>query len=78
VLGLSRASKSVILDGAGWQTKEDVYDAFFRCNGRAPVWHGRSFDALNDSMVGGSINQVEIPYRLLIKNDEGSAAGSSE
>ena len=34
----------------------------------APEWHGRNFDALNDSIATGSINQVEVPYRLVMKH----------
>jgi len=59
--------KELTLDGARWTTKDDVYDAFFRAVG-APDWHGRNFDALNDSIANGSINEVEIPYRLVLKN----------
>ena len=59
--------KELALDGAEWTTKDDVYDAFFRAVGE-PEWHGRNFDALNDSIATGSINEVEVPYRLVIKN----------
>ena len=72
--------KEVILDGAGWSTKDDVYDAFFRAVD-APEWHGRNFDALRDSIAGGSINQVEVPYRLVIKNYDkisGEAKGMAD
>jgi hypothetical protein len=34
----------------------------------APSWHGRNFDALNDSIANGEINKVEVPYRLVIIN----------
>jgi RNAse (barnase) inhibitor barstar len=34
----------------------------------APSWHGRNFDALNDSIATGSINEVEVPYALVITN----------
>ena len=34
----------------------------------APDWHGRNFDALRDNIAAGSINAVEVPYRLVIKN----------
>jgi RNAse (barnase) inhibitor barstar len=61
--------RELILNGAGWATKDDVYDAFFRAVG-APEWHGRNLDALADSIRGGSINQVEVPYRLVIKSYE--------
>jgi RNAse (barnase) inhibitor barstar len=59
--------KELTLDGACLTTKDDVYDAFFHAVG-APDWHGRSFDALNDSIANGSINRVESPYRLVLKN----------
>lgn len=59
--------KELVLNGAEWAAKDDVYDAFFRAVG-APEWHGRNLDALADSISGGSINQVEVPYRLVIEN----------
>jgi RNAse (barnase) inhibitor barstar len=49
------------------EAKDDLYDAFFRAVG-APEWHGRNLDALNDSIAIGSINEVEVPYRLVIRN----------
>ncbi len=55
------------MDGATWSSKDDIYDAFFRVVG-APSWHGRNFDALNDSIANGEINKVEVPYRLVIIN----------
>ncbi len=67
--------KDIILDGARWSTKDDVYDAFFRAAG-APEWHGRNFDALRDSIAGGSINQVEVPYCLVIKKSSEDRLGS--
>jgi RNAse (barnase) inhibitor barstar len=59
--------KELTLDGAGWRSKDDVYNAFFHAVG-APEWHGRNFDALNDSIANGSINEVEVPYRLVLMN----------
>jgi RNAse (barnase) inhibitor barstar len=59
--------RELTLNGADWATKADVYEAFFRVVG-APEWHGRNLDALADSIRGGSINQVEVPYRLVIKS----------
>jgi RNAse (barnase) inhibitor barstar len=61
--------KELMLNGADWATKDDVYGAFFRAVG-APEWHGRTLDALADSIRGGSINQVEVPYRLVIESYE--------
>ena len=59
--------RELVLNGAEWATKDDVYEAFFRAVG-APEWHGRNLDALADSISGGSINRVEVPYRLVIKS----------
>ncbi|HWW16855.1 MAG TPA: barstar family protein [Candidatus Dormibacteraeota bacterium] len=57
----------LIMDGVTWNGMDDVYDAFFRVVG-APDWHGRNFDALNDSISHGGINKIEVPYRLVILN----------
>ena len=59
--------KELILNGAEWKTGDDVYGSFFRAVG-APDWHGRNFDALRDSIGTGSVNAVEVPYRLVIQN----------
>jgi RNAse (barnase) inhibitor barstar len=55
------------LHSASDSGSDDVYDAFFRAVG-APKWHGRNFNALNDSIAAGSINAVKVPYRLVIKD----------
>ena len=39
--------RNLILDGASWGTKDDVYNAFFKVVG-APSWHGRNLDALGN------------------------------
>jgi RNAse (barnase) inhibitor barstar len=59
--------RELVLDGRGWTTDDDVYDAFFKAVG-APVWHGRNYNALNDRIAGGDINQVEVSYRIVISN----------
>jgi RNAse (barnase) inhibitor barstar len=59
--------RELVLNGADWATKDDVYNTFFHAVG-APEWHGRNLDALADSIAGGQINQVEVPYRLVIQN----------
>ena len=69
--------KELPLDGARWQKKDDVYTAFFHAVG-APDWHGRNLDALNDSIAGGSINQVEVPYRIVIKNYDKIGGGAKQ
>jgi hypothetical protein len=35
-------------------------------------------DALNDSIANGSINQIEVPYRLVIKNYDKIGAGAKQ
>jgi len=59
--------RELALDGTRWRTKDDLYDAFFAAVG-APSWHGRNLDALNDSIAAGSINAIEVPYRIVIRN----------
>lgn len=60
----------LVLDAEGWQIADDIYDAFFRAVG-APSWHGRNFNALNDSISTGNINKTEVPYRIIIRNAKG-------
>jgi RNAse (barnase) inhibitor barstar len=69
--------KELVLDGAVWSKADDVYDAFFRAVG-APEWHGRNFNALKDSIEGGRINDVEVPYRLVIENYASIGAGAKK
>jgi RNAse (barnase) inhibitor barstar len=67
--------KELVLDGSTWQTRDDVYDAFFKAVG-APDWHGRNFDALNDSIAAGDINKIEVPYRLIIRHYDSIGEGA--
>jgi Barstar (barnase inhibitor) len=55
------------MDGADWKSQDDICDSFFEAVG-APPWHGRNFDAQNDSIGAGQINKIEVPYRLVIRN----------
>jgi RNAse (barnase) inhibitor barstar len=57
----------LVLDATKWETNDDVYNSFFQAVG-APIWHGRNFDALRDSIITGSINRIEIPYRIIIEH----------
>ena len=66
---LDRSMKELLLDGSGWNTADDVYDAFFSAVG-APIWHGGNFNALNDSIASGRINAIELPYRIVITNHD--------
>jgi RNAse (barnase) inhibitor barstar len=69
--------RRIVLDCSGWQTGDDFYDAFFAAV-RAPSWHGRNFDALNDSICTGSINEIETPYLIVIKNIDKAASEARE
>ena len=69
--------RELIMDGANWNSMDDVYDAFFKAVG-APSWHGRNFDALNDSIGTDQINEIEVPYRLIIRNFDLIGAGAKK
>ncbi|MGD0911404.1 MAG: barstar family protein [Terracidiphilus sp.] len=70
-----REIPELILDAEGWTRKDDVYNAFFAAV-RSPNWHGRNRDALNDSISTGGINEVELPYRLVVHNATRAGAGA--
>jgi RNAse (barnase) inhibitor barstar len=55
------------LDTSPGKDVDDFYNAFFKAVG-AQEWHGRNFDALNDSIAHGRINEIEVPYRIVIRN----------
>ena len=55
------------LDARHWTSRDDFYDAFFSAVG-APQWHGRNLNALHDSIFTGQINDVEVPYRLVVEH----------
>ena len=57
----------ISLDASAWKSYDDIYSAFFEAVG-APQWHGRNFDALDESIGEGGINKIEIPYRIIIRN----------
>jgi hypothetical protein len=59
--------RELVLDGSGWSKPDDLYEAFFRAVG-APPWHGRNFNALIDSIGTGQINEIEVPYCIVIRN----------
>jgi ribonuclease inhibitor len=69
--------RDLILNASDWNTTDDVYDAFFAAVG-APDWHGRNFNALNDSIATGDINRIEVPYRLVIQNYDRVGEGAKK
>ena len=62
-LGKTPTMKTIHLEASSWRTGDDFYDAFFKAVG-SPSWHGRNFNALRDSIAGGQINNVELPYSV--------------
>jgi RNAse (barnase) inhibitor barstar len=59
--------RELVLDATNWETSDDVYNSFFKAVD-APVWHGRNFNALHDSIITGSINKIDLPYRIIIQH----------
>ena len=58
--------KEIVLNARAWRVADDFYDSFFSAVG-APADHGRNFDALRDSIGVGQINEIEVPYRIVIR-----------
>ena len=54
---------AVLLDWSEISSEEKFYDVFLP-QVKAPEWHGRNLDALNDSLVTGDINQINPPYEI--------------
>ena len=61
--------KEIVLEGASWRSQADFYDAFFAAVGSQKS-HARHLDALADSVCGGQINAVDVPYTLVIRGYE--------
>ena len=55
----------IVIDWKIIETETDFFDMFLP-QVDAPEWHGRSLNALGDSIVTGDINGVEPPY--IIRN----------
>lgn len=53
------------LDATKWKTVLDFYDALLAAL-ETPKGHGKSPDALIDSMICGGMNAMEPPYRIRI------------
>ncbi|QJU57744.1 hypothetical protein HL653_08010 [Sphingomonas sp. AP4-R1] len=61
--------KLIQLDGSAWMSPDDFFAALLPALG-APSWHGRSLNALDDSLYGG-INEVEPPFTVVIAGVSG-------
>jgi RNAse (barnase) inhibitor barstar len=55
----------LFMDASKWKTLDDLYDSFFEAV-KAPAWHGRNLNAVRDSIGVGQINEIEVPYRLVL------------
>ena len=58
----------ITLDWKKINSYEEFYDSLLS-QLEAPDWHGRNMNALADSIVTGSINKIEPPYRVLSLNE---------
>ncbi|WP_188053848.1 barstar family protein [Sphingosinithalassobacter sp. CS137] len=67
----------ISLDAIGWQDRDDVMDALLAALG-APEWHGRTLDALFDSLAGGQILAVWPPLAIEVSGDGAAPRGVSE
>lgn len=61
------------LDASEWKEAADFYNDLLFCL-EAPHWHGTNVNALVDSMVYGSINGIDPPYKIWISRTEGMPA----
>ena len=61
--------KEIRLDASSWKTQDDFYDTILPAL-RAPAWHGRNLDALNDSISSDQINGVRLPIRFVLVGTE--------
>jgi RNAse (barnase) inhibitor barstar len=64
--------REIVICAAEMKTPGDFYAAFLNAV-EAPLWHGHNLDALWDSIIAGSINGIEPPYRLTITGVERSS-----
>ena len=60
--------RRIELDGSGWQSRRDFYDALATALGSVG-WHGRNADAFLETMVYHcDLNSVQPPYEVVIEN----------
>jgi hypothetical protein len=60
--------RTIVIDAGDWLSEDDVFDGLLEALD-SPDWHGRSWSALNDSIVTGGVNRVEPPYHLHLTGD---------
>ncbi|HRX84284.1 MAG TPA: barstar family protein, partial [Phycisphaerae bacterium] len=57
----------LLISGTSWRNPDNVWDDLLEALG-APDWHGRNLDALSDSVCTGSVNAIQPPLRVLIRD----------
>jgi RNAse (barnase) inhibitor barstar len=57
----------ILIDWSLIKSESQFYDVFLPLV-EAPNWHGHNLDALADSLITGSINNLEPPYKLVSVN----------
>ena len=57
----------ILVDWEKINSEEEFYSVFLP-QVKAPDWHGRNLDALNDSVVNGDINGINPPYKIINLN----------
>lgn len=69
--------KTIEIDGRQWRDPLDFYKGLLAAL-RAPDWHGRNINALIDSIIVGSINEIEPPYRIRVTGLDVAGEGAIE
>jgi RNAse (barnase) inhibitor barstar len=60
-------SREIMIDATEFKSIMDFIDAL-KAALKSPAWHGASVDAFIDSIVYGSINEIEPPFKIIAIN----------
>ena len=64
----------IVIDWEMLKDEESFYNSLLP-QLSAPEWHGRNLDALADSIITGTINDVEPPYTITSLNEASVVVG---
>lgn len=67
----------ITLEGSDWQTEANFIESLLS-GVQAPAWHGRTYNALRNSLVVGDINGIEPPYDFIIRMPKSPASEVEE
>ncbi|MGO2371780.1 MAG: barstar family protein [Pseudoalteromonas prydzensis] len=56
------------------KSEDQFYDLLLSQVG-APNWHGHNLDTIAESLIAGSINSNELPYKLMYVNSSVNLSG---